>query len=701
MAEFNPDAYLADDAGFDPDAYLANENITASPSGMAHMNVRAVVGGSPAQDRLANIQRFYPDARPYGDDNFAFTDPQTGKPSIYNPKGLDWGDAFSVGREASQTLGGIVGGAVPIATGVPTGGTSLATLPVAIGLGTEAGGQIWDLGQKYMSGMIDTRSTPRMLMDAASEVGAAAGGQRVGELLGEGAKSVLRYGKKKVGPLAQSLYRDFQSAGVRPTAGAVTGSKTLQGVEQGLSASPGSAGTMQSTAEESIGQVSEYADDVASKYGRVQTNQELGETIVDAASGAAQRIKTRSGELYDTAYDLVGADAPAPVSSVAALLNDLNAGVAQAPESLSASSSKALDILNKLISDAGDSGTVPFSVLRKIRTNLGKDLDNPIVLGATGSQADGLNAVYRALSDDLTAAASNASGAASKSMDVANRYYRYNMNQVAPLLEKIAKYGDEPEKALVYALQGAEKGGSRLARLRRNVLPEEWDDIAGTVIGKMGRATPGAQNAAGDAFSVSTFLTNYNRLAQSPESLKALFGGTRYKELAPKLDRLVRVVGALKEVEKMGNPSGTARVLGNMALIGAFGGLAYGSGQIEGPQDVAKIVAGSILAPRFAAKLITSPRFVGWLADAGSDAVSANNIPAILGRLGAIAKVEPELTEALGAYADSVMQQVGSMTNSPQASDKPVHQMPSYQPGITQEMTRVLSAPPTQHTGVR
>lgn len=51
--------------------------------------VRAQVGGSPTEDRLANIRRFYPDAAPYDDDNFIYTNPDTGRLTLYNPPGFD------------------------------------------------------------------------------------------------------------------------------------------------------------------------------------------------------------------------------------------------------------------------------------------------------------------------------------------------------------------------------------------------------------------------------------------------------------------------------------------------------------------------------------------------------------------------------------------------------------------------------------
>ncbi len=58
-------------------------------------------------------------------------------------------------------------------------------------------------------------------------------------------------------------------------------------------------------------------------------------------------------------------------------------------------------------------------------------------------------------------------------------------------------------------------------------------------------------------------------------------------------------------------------------------------------------VVGAIVAPRLAAKLITSPAFVRWLT---TPITSANAISAHLGRLAGIAVAEPELREAIDQY---------------------------------------------------
>ncbi len=78
------------------------------------------------------------------------------------------------------------------------------------------------------------------------------------------------------------------------------------------------------------------------------------------------------------------------------------------------------------------------------------------------------------------------------------------------------------------------------------------------------------------------------------------------------------------------------------AISAALGGLA--TGDVQGG---AAGVLTTLVAPRVAARLITSPRFVKWLL---TPVTSANGIGAHLGRLVGIAEAEPELREEIAQY---------------------------------------------------
>jgi hypothetical protein len=236
-------------------------------------------------------------------------------------------------------------------------------------------------------------------------------------------------------------------------------------------------------------------------------------------------------------------------------------------------------------------------------------------------------------------------------------------------LQKIVDQGTDAQ-ALTYALQGAKDGKQRIAQLRASFKPEEWDTVASTVFDRLGRAVPSQQSAsmlgeeAGD-FSVNTFMTNWNKLQQNG-SAKVLFGGTRYRELEQPMNDLVKVVGSLKDAQKMANTSGTARSNGVITLVTALGGSAggYFGGDAQSAGGYGLGAAIALTGGGYgAAKLLTSPSFVRWLS---TSARVVNNNPnalrAQIARLGAVARAEPDLRDAIGQYA----QQIGEMTSAQQ-----------------------------------
>jgi len=120
----------------------------------APKKVRAIVGNFDDPDRrLEAIKQFYPDAvstagSPMGEDNFIYTNPSTGQKTLYNPKGLDFGDVISVGRDIVSTISGGIGGTSALVAGQM--GPQIATpeeavtVPAAAALASEAGGQLYD-----------------------------------------------------------------------------------------------------------------------------------------------------------------------------------------------------------------------------------------------------------------------------------------------------------------------------------------------------------------------------------------------------------------------------------------------------------------------------------------------------------------------------------------------------------------------------
>jgi|TARA_R100001530_G_scaffold37085_1_gene28792 hypothetical protein len=609
--------------------------------------IRLAVGSAQTpEDKLATLRRFYPDAVAYDGDNFVYTDPSTGKTILHNPEGLDVGDVAGSAREITQgvfsTGGAVAGGTGGFIVGTPTGPGALLTgtkgAIIGSGVGNALGGATFDFFASAFGLTVDTRGPLEQTLGTVTDYGIGVVGQRGGDIASIGLQKAFGGGKEG----AKFLYQQFIKLGVKePPAGAVTGSRALGSIEKGLGNTPSSAQILQDKAEAVIKQVTETARKTVAKFGEAKSTQGAGQIVKKAAENAAKKFGFKQEKIYTEAFDLVGENAPVALNAVKVLRQELEDQLATAPASLAKSLGPAIKFLKGVEKDAPT-----FKSFRMIRTTLREDLASPTLTGSSGSGNLNMARAYGALTQDMSATAARAGPKAASKIKQADKLTRIWMEKSAALMNKIDKF-DADEKAFKFIQTSAKDGGSALARLRGHFAPEEWDVIAATVLHKMGLATNSAQNAAGDVFSVSTFMTNYAKLAKdAPEALKVLFSGPRYKEANEALNLLVRATSSLKAIEKLTNSSNTANSMiaySTISTLGAALGAAAGGDLPSAAGGVITV----IVAPRVAAKLITNPKFVKWLVTPITD---PSKIPAHIGRLVGIGKVAPEIKEEIHAY---------------------------------------------------
>jgi hypothetical protein len=557
--------------------------------------------------------------------------------------------AREVPRIGYEMMGASLGGAL----GLPLGPLGVAG---GAGLGAAAASEAQRLIESLMQGRGETRTFPEQMRDVAVTAGTTAVGGRVGELAEEGIRRALLSGKRVLSssPYSGAAVSDeFRRLGVTPSPGAVTGAKSTQSLESALATTiPASMPRMQAFHEKIMDEMRAAANRVSSKFGPTLTKEELGVVLQRGAKATTERFKGQQEQLYDRAFDMIGRDTRVPLAEVRALEGQVKAQIAEAPKSLGAVLGPAQDRIGRLVADAGPDG-IPFEAFRRVRTALRRDLDDPLLIGMTGSQQAGLGRLYAAMTEDMKAVAAMAGPKAAEALKRADEATQKYMTEVAPTMQKLFDQ-QVPSQAARYALSGSKEGGKRLAVMRNNMRPEEWDAVAGSTLGLMGRAKPGAQDFTGEVWSPSTFLTNWSQLA--PEAKKALFSGPRYARLAPELDRLVLVASRLKDVERMANPSGTARHAAVSQTLGALGIGSAGYAITGDPQSAVLAAASTIVAPRYAARLMTSPGFVRWLVQVPNAVTSAGGIGAHIGRLVGIANVEPEVKEDIGEYIKALEQ---------------------------------------------
>lgn len=482
----------------------------------------------------------------------------------------------------------------------------------------------------------------------ARENDVGAGGQLLATLAGgaipgvalaggsEGLRRLLRGGEAGRQKTADNL-RLFQEAGTTPSVGQATESRVARGIESLLSKTPGGAGVMARKAEGQADELGAAVDQMASKLAPRATAESAGRTIregVKGEGGFLQRFRKEQEGLYDKLDEFIDKQSPVKVSRTQAALAELNADIPNAPElskwfknakiqgieramgadvdanagraytpsQLKAAAAKADSAqgLNEVLNE----GALPYESIKKLRTLVGKELDNPSLMADVPRSK--WVALYSALSEDLGDTAKGLGKPAQQAWERANTYTRSGIKRIEALDPVVSKA--DPEDIFSAAVSGTREGASRIRAVMQSLKPEEQAAIAATTLRRMGLATPGKQNELGDAFSSETFLTNWNRL--SPEAKQAIFGRKAAQEIADRLKAVVGVASNVRDGSKVfANPSGTAQALtlretGIGALVAAL------SGQPLAAAGLAAVPAGAYGLGR----RMVNRDFANWLA---------------------------------------------------------------------------------------
>ena len=639
--------------------------------------IRAIVGSiKKPEDRLGTLQKYYPDAEPYGDNNFIFTHPETGLKTLYNPKGLDKGDIASGTRElmiaAGSTVGaGIAGGGALVAGQLgPQIATpeEIITVPLATTAGAGLGGSIaasaFDNLAVAFGIKQDTRTPEEMAREAAGEVALGVTGELGGAAIGALVRPLQKPISQGAEMTKNSIVEAFDAMGVTPTLATVSKDNAMASrLQAGLAQNLVSAETIEKISQKQIEQTNKAINKVIAKIGPAKTTQGAGEVVQEAARLASERFRGIQTELYDDVFDTIGPATRANVKNVAELKEEIAASIADAPQSLGPAYKKTLKELDAIIADAGEEG-LSFGALREIRTMIGRRMNKPNLIDSGGTSQEQLKRIYGALTLDISEAAARAGPEAAHKLKKADRATRMFMKTSADTIDKINRF-DAEERAFKYVLSGAKDGASRLERLKRNFKPEEWDTISASIIRKLGNP-----NADGN-YMLSTFLRNYKQLA--PETRQALLGGNRYKGAREALDDLVIVLDQLKDVERYANTSNTAGAIHAMNLVNTLGGgVGGGLGALMGDpvtgagagyimtkvgSEGAPLLGAKIVSSESIARLVSNPAFVRWLAEPMKAATwGAAESAKHIGKLAVIAKGNADIRDEIYEFSDILEQ---------------------------------------------
>ena len=635
--------------------YTVIDNETGAP-----LKVRQSVGSfKTPEQKLDALRKWFPDAEStsgtaLGDDNFVYTDPRTNTPTLFNPAGLDWGDAIEWGREIVQIPAGVIGGAAALAAGqmgpqifTPE---EVVTVPLGAALASEGAGQIYDRAMDYMlpDPFSVKRGTPLdETITAASNVGmemiggriAEAGLKKAGDLTGRAVRRALGVGKDKqaAGRILQQTAKDV---GVElPTAGVLTQSPLLMFLEKRISQLP--AGMV--------------AQNIPRQYGSPLTEGgAIGGVVREGAKKTADTFRVKSGKLYDKVYDLAPS-ARGRLDNIMELRAELAGRLAKAEDSLRPSMQRSLNDMDGMIRDSQRTGGLELSAIREIRTNLrlANDDSGFGLVGMTKPESRYSGLVYDALTKDMNETVTTAGGKKAKdALSKADNYYKTKMTtDINPIVNEILKK-DLDIQVFNFMMQGTKESNERLAGVLRNMPKETRDVVSASVIERMGMVSPAGQDIIED-FSTAKFLTNYGKLANS--SKDSLFGkGSEHRE---NLDKLVDVFRNVQNAEAYTNTSKTGEMIGTLMTFAPFlpAGQLAATGNLVDASAAAVVASTGLLPPYYAGKLLSNEKVMNWLIKSGPKMVNKpNSVKFHLGRLMEITSRDTDLRDAAVSYIQAL-----------------------------------------------
>lgn len=590
-------------------------------------NLSSLITGDQPQER-----RFFGTAR----EGFSSLADMVGLPEAESP-------VERVGTGITEALAG--GG------GIMGLGRSLATR--APGIGQAAGEFLSAMPGSQLAAMVGGSGAAGVTREAGGGAGAQTLAGLVGGIgtptaaaVGQGTLRRLMRGGESGRQGMERNIADFRSVGAQPSVGQATGNGRTQGLESLLSGGPTSMGVMGRFAER---QASDIGAGLGRKADAMLPNasaERAGRAIERGADTFAGNVRQKRAELYGVVDQVIPGDTRVAVSQTQQALADLTrltpgaeSTTAQLVNPKIAAIAKSLDE-DVMAAQASGQGGIPYQAIKTLRTRIGEELDDSIL--AVDRPTAQYKRLYAALSQDMEQAARQQGPAAEAAMRRANGYMRASADRLEQVQRVIDKNGG-PEKVYRAAMAGTQDGGTTLRAVMQSLPEDGQKAVTAAFIKRLGKATPGQQDATGEVFSAGTFMTNWNNV--SAEAKRALFDRHGPKFVAD-MERIARVADRIKQGSKVfANPSGTT----NRAAAYTYGtGLAGAAvaAPWAGPLPLVGLVLGG-LTGNAAARAMTNPKFVAWLAR--STEMPASALPQQVNVLKQIADDDPAVAEALSA----------------------------------------------------
>jgi len=580
-----------------PDPATAQEGQIDSKSGSGIVT-RAVVGNAknPA-DRLASMQNHYPEAQPYGEDNFIYYNRDTGVPTLYNPPGIipELGDFAEYGRVGTE-IGAGIGGAILAAPTTPAG-----QIVVAAGSAT-AGGLAYDQAMNQIGGQ-DTRDLGKLASDTVIEFGL----NMIPFDKGLGAaKDFISPGFHKLMTNANKAVIDVANKyDINATAG-VLGNRFMQQMDAASQKVLGGVDAWQKSASDMMEGVGRMIDDFHFSLGGKSNPEAAGQQLINQAKKYQENFRTTSEDLYKQVDKFIPNGARVPALNTRNFLAAYRDRFVNEPEISKILSDPKIGALAKATEDMGQN--MDYSTIRALRTMVGGKIKDRDTIGDL-SQGD-LKQLYAALTDDLFEGAADFGEEALKAMTDANDFYRAGSVVMEDVIEKHFMVSGEwaTSKEAFNSIKKVVNDPEKLRKIQSSGVLQEGDfnQIGSAILEDVGAATKAGQNAASDRLSPSRIISQTDNSVIPTGSQDILFNGTAKEIMAD-----MRVFGeAVQGVDGLVNRSNTANILPLSQAMGA------GAAVMSEPITGLATIVGGIAIPYATSRGMASQWLKDWMRNA-------------------------------------------------------------------------------------
>jgi hypothetical protein len=267
--------------------------------------------------------------------------------------------------------------------------------------------------------------------------------------------------------------------------------------------------------------------------------------------------------LYKAIDDVIPETSLRPLTATKTVVDDIEREMARSTSRLNA---PAVDAVREAVNRPGG---MSYQGLKQLRTDIGARIDDADP--AAGTIKPALRRLYGSLSDDLTRTVEQYGGKeVLGQFQVAEEAAR-NVGTKRDQLRKII--GGNPDatsgESVIDAL--VRRAGSKstadidaLTKARSVIGNDDWGAVSGEAVARLARDQSNELNMA-------AFRKNY--LGLSEKGRDQLFGPAG-SEIRQALDDIAEVARAFKQMERMGNPSGSGRLLLGAGML--TGGIAVG-----------------------------------------------------------------------------------------------------------------------------